>query len=1289
MSTSGPDDTPPPSELQGLDPKDLLQAGLETVPPVTLPPQSVDPDATVPVARPQSTQPVPQVELPLPEELTQLLPAGAYHVESFLGQGGMGAVYKGMQVRLKRPVAIKIMRRDMGKDYDFEARFEREAQAMAKLNHPNIVSVIDFGEAGADYLYIVMELIDGADLMDVIRGGQMTQEMALSLLPQVCDALQFAHDHGIVHRDIKPSNIMITRDGRVKMCDFGLAKRYDVESSFRTQTGTGMGTPDYAAPEQFDPKANIDHRADIYALGVMIYQMITGQLPRGVWKLPSQRAEVAPQWDAIVSRAMQSDPIDRYQQASEVKTDVERVSKLVPPGATSAPSPTHPSKGGVGGANQEISSTSRSRAPLLIGLVVGVIVIASGAFFVFRKPAADQVPTSAAAGSSTQVSPNLLSSITRFPQEGWQPLVPQALWEKSVPKRKFADGLLHVTGDYVYAKLPGANPADGAIRSTVKLLAQTQNPSVHARWRGTSGYQLLLQGDIGKMSAQLFFVRDKNSGSLPLAVRKLSKQPIAGESVTLELRIQGNHLTGLVNGEVCVEATNNERSEAGEWGIYASNAWFESVDVQPLPAAAVSPSPSLPVSKTSTQFPPGQWVKLFTKAEDLTPELRRPEYGVTWENGHIIGKGRGFFQPPAFPLTKNHGIRFKVIEPKGVFGQIRVREASQAGNIFYSLKPSKDGKTLSISREERLDQAGPTARSLSRSEKVLPLQLLWRIHESNDIEMCVVESALYARVNGTLLAVKNLESLAPGNPVVTSLNGSFSNIEAINLDGLSEAEALKILGVDEKGNDLRGKAGEASASVTSNGWIDLLAQMDPILDAWKASGPVGANQWKRNGTALAYIADGKVGKITAPGLLFSGSCEMQVSFIREADDVNVHLDLIGSSSSGNKTGSFALEFSDREMRGFGKTLLRSDKPFGAQRTPIRIALAFLESDGLRTMRVSVNGFDPVTIPIGTTEPLSGTPALSIMAGRAGAVFHEWRFKLGTAKWTANRELVFKGPSLPSAPAASREAEAATKDAPFINTLGMKFVPVPETKVLFSIWHTRVQDYAEFAKAQEAAGRKVDGSWKTQAMNGMPVGREPDHPVVGVSWDDAQAFCQWLTNQETAAGKLPKGAKYRLCTDSEWSTAVGLPTETGATPEEKHGKNDLDFPWGKAWPPPPNAGNYADETFHAQFQPKKNEKAGKMENEQWMEGYTDGYPTTSPVGAFPANVYGLYDIGGNVWQWCEDWWNTEHKDRVLRGAPWKGSGRYFLRSSARLHIPAALRVSDYGFRCVLESDNSKP
>ena len=285
-------------------------------------------------------------------------------------------------------------------------------------------------------------------------------------------------------------------------------------------------------------------------------------------------------------------------------------------------------------------------------------------------------------------------------------------------------------------------------------------------------------------------------------------------------------------------------------------------------------------------------------------------------------------------------------------------------------------------------------------------------------------------------------------------------------------------------------------------------------------------------------------------------------------------------------------------------------------------------------------------------------------------------------------------TLTSAPAAVSPVQAsksspatAAKDAPFVNSIGMKFVPVPigsgptkDQRVLFSVWDTRGEAYEVYAKAQETAGQKVDGSWKTQNKDSVPVGHEKDHPVVGVNWEDAQAFCQWLTAKETAEGKLPQGLKYRLPTDEEWSWAVGLPEEKGATPEEKNGKNTSDFPWGKDWPPTGKAGNYADETFHAKF-PKPDAKDSKTTN-GWIEGDTDGYETTSPVGSFPANAHGLYDMGGNVWQWCEDWWNTEHQERVLRGASWLNHERNFLRSSSRSHYAPTYRIISRGFRCVL-------
>jgi formylglycine-generating enzyme required for sulfatase activity len=262
------------------------------------------------------------------------------------------------------------------------------------------------------------------------------------------------------------------------------------------------------------------------------------------------------------------------------------------------------------------------------------------------------------------------------------------------------------------------------------------------------------------------------------------------------------------------------------------------------------------------------------------------------------------------------------------------------------------------------------------------------------------------------------------------------------------------------------------------------------------------------------------------------------------------------------------------------------------------------------------------------------------------------------------------PSLTGAGASSRGGLpfAASKEQPFVNTLGMKFVPVPGTKALFSVWDTRVRDYAAYAQA-----KAVNDAWKKQDRDGVPISREPVYPVVGVSLEDAQAFCQWLTEKENAEGKLPRGAKYRLPTDEEWSQAVGLPPEQGSTPVEKNGKNQTNFPWGIDYPPSKTkVGNYADSALHEKFP-----------NARWIEGYTDGYATTSPVGSFPANAFGLYDMGGNVWQWCDDRLNKDPKERVLRGAAWNHADRSSLLSSSRTHSGPGYRGGNYGFRCVLE------
>ncbi len=251
------------------------------------------------------------------------------HIESLLGQGGMGAVYKVRQKELDRPAALKVLPDVAGHDPGFTERFLREARLLASLSHPHIVTVYEFGQREGVY-FLLMEYIDGitlrqASLADPIK--RLSTKEALAVVGQLCDALQFAHDEGVVHRDIKPENILIDRRGRVKIADFGLAKLLGKPADLPTLTKTHqlMGTPAYMAPEQIEGQPVIDHRADIYSLGVVFYELLTGELPLGRFQPPSQKADLDARLDEVVLRTLEKEPDRRYQQASQVRTDMDAI----------------------------------------------------------------------------------------------------------------------------------------------------------------------------------------------------------------------------------------------------------------------------------------------------------------------------------------------------------------------------------------------------------------------------------------------------------------------------------------------------------------------------------------------------------------------------------------------------------------------------------------------------------------------------------------------------------------------------------------------------------------------------------------------------------------------------------------------------------------------------------------------------------------------------------------------------------------------------------------------------
>lgn len=250
-------------------------------------------------------------------------------IVELIGFGGMGVVYKARQPHLDRTVALKILPKTLATDPAFVERFQREARFLARLNHPNIVSVYDFGESDG-FCFLIMEYVDGVNLRTAMQTGRFSSKEALSLVPKICEALQFAHDNGVLHRDIKPENILLDSQGRVKLADFGIAKLMGVSEgqpreATLTEDGSRLGTAHYMAPEQIEHPSEVDHRADIYSLGVIFYELLTGELPLGRFASPSAKNDVDARVDAIVLRALAKERELRQQSASEVKTQVERL----------------------------------------------------------------------------------------------------------------------------------------------------------------------------------------------------------------------------------------------------------------------------------------------------------------------------------------------------------------------------------------------------------------------------------------------------------------------------------------------------------------------------------------------------------------------------------------------------------------------------------------------------------------------------------------------------------------------------------------------------------------------------------------------------------------------------------------------------------------------------------------------------------------------------------------------------------------------------------------------------
>ena len=553
---------------------------------------------------------------PTAEELHQILPQ--YEIVKMLGRGGMGAVYMGRQTALDRPVAIKILSAQLEEsDMGFSERFKNEARAMGKLNHPSIVSVYEFGQHESGLLYIVMEYVDGTDVARMIaKKGRLHTEHAMAITAHVCDALAYAHERGIIHRDIKPANIMVGYDGMVKVADFGLAKvsTSGGQTLGLTQSGMAMGTLHFMAPEALMLGTSVDHRADIYAVGVMLYQMLTGKLPQGVFSLPSlQVPGLDPRYDTIIAKAMMEDREERYQSAREMRSDLDGIltkpvvkadaeaAKAQPPVLPTQARPQRP--GGKPVMRQSAAPSVPQPAPhssqsWLWMSALGLLVLGGAAWWMIQP----RSQTAQLAGAPEKAASEPSSPMATAPatpgathEEGWMPFL-------SKPEDFPANSPLELRDGWVVKKAGaptstlnrGKDVMDGAIRAEFTGL----NCTLRARSVSSTSYNLMRKGDwLGLQWERWDDVEKKRRIFTTIKEVTLPDPPGADEPFTLELRTVGSVITGSLNGREALRVEDDRGSKAGLCGLSLGDARARKIeqlilDPQSNLAAATTPPAS-------------------------------------------------------------------------------------------------------------------------------------------------------------------------------------------------------------------------------------------------------------------------------------------------------------------------------------------------------------------------------------------------------------------------------------------------------------------------------------------------------------------------------------------------------------------------------------------------------------------------------------------------------------------------------------------------------------------------
>ena len=1067
-----PDPASDPDPFHGNPPSDLLRGAIGGSPSPTPPTTWQPPD---------------------PGEVARLLPQ--YAISRLIGRRGMGAVYQGVQLSLHRDVAVKLLPPELGASPEFEARFRREAMAMARLNHPNIVQIHDYGQTAEGHHYIVMEYVDGTNLRHLIRGGGLDAVEALRAVSRICDALEYAHGEGFVHRDIKPTNIFISRKGDLKIGDFGLVKLVGdsagagLEEGGLTLTDMAMGTPHYVAPEQWQGSNAVDRRADIYSLGVMFYEMLTGSVPQGAFRAPSERVGTLDvRIDGVVYRAMQEHPDDRYQSAADLRMDVDRI-RTTPLAEPPAEAVAKQREAGPKGKARSMIAVSVAALVLVAAALAGWWVLREGST---GAPARNELGVAA---TPPRPAPEVDESV-------------RAPVSAPLPPLSQAPASAETTPD------PPATAPDGTASTTpVAPVGAAQADASQAR--------------IEPAKEQPPAVAEQRPVSpAPPAISPGSSASEAAPASPLQAEA----------GPPCLEVVKTQGPNAAEWALSPLDETIPADIRQNLVRLRED---LVDEGRKAPQAGLGAYKLAFEYCDKLLAALGQREIAR-------VQAGYRAAQADANKATSNQALD--------------ARRNYQMSWPQYSREESQRAAL----RENEADKA---------DVKKQRLKVEWTTRSG---QMRVALDRIYRELR---------EAMREAAPAPLTSDGEASRGMPLppefaqRLDSYFAARR-QALG-DLAGRYAGGLETRLSAAADTGNLLLATAYKEERVrvEALRSSlgeAPQDAASSVRAWPKLPALADG------APDGL------VDIRRVWEIERGKLQADLDGKLAQSLQ----ALESELTKARRLEEAL---------------VVLAFRES-----------------LPDGS----AGIPARNESDG----------------------------------------PQQATKEQPFVNSLGMKFVPVEGTDVLFCVHETRYKDFAVYAAEKPG----IDNAWRSQTIDNCVITeRAEDHPAVRVSWEDAQAFCTWLNKKE-------RSMAYRLPTDWEWSIAAGLGNKErrsrNDTPESLSAVEKSEYPWGTAWPPLAGAGNYSDQSRRAK---------APSGGDDYLARYDDGFPTTAPAMSFAPNLFGLHDMGGNVWEWVEDWINIAQERRTVRGGSWRNHLEVNLLSSSRDYASPADRHDSLGFRLVLD------